>query len=252
MLSIIYQDDHLVVIDKPAGLLVHRSEIDRHETRFAVQLLRDQIGRRVIPVHRIDKGTSGLLVFCFDPGMAARLGEQFASRVVDKRYLAVVRGHSPQDLLIDHALAPPIDPYLRAPEKAAQPARTWLARVATIEVPVAVDRYPSSRYALVVLEPETGRRHQLRRHMKHIAHPIVGDATYGVGRHNRMIAAEFGVARLLLAAARLRFAHPASGVELDLRCAPGDGFADLLAAFQWQGAAAAALATPWREPPGAE
>ena len=245
MLTIIYQDESLVVIDKPPGLLVHRSEIDRHETRFAVQLLRDQIGRRVIPVHRLDKGTSGLLVFCFLPEMAARLSEQFAGRSVAKRYLAVVRGWPAAELTIDHALAPPVDPYLRSGCGEAQPALTRLRRLATTELPFAVDRYPSSRYALLALEPETGRRHQLRRHLKHIAHPIIGDATYGVGRHNRKIADEFGVARLLLAAVRLRFVHPVSGNTLDLSCATGDGFADLLDRFGWTDEADTAVRAPW-------
>jgi len=245
MLPIIHLDEHLVVIDKPPGLLVHRSEIDRHETRFAVQLLRDQLGRRVYPVHRLDKGTSGLLVFAFDPAVASALGEAFASRAVDKRYLAVVRGHPPAELLIDHALAPPVDPYLRVDKTAAQPARTRLLRLATTEQPWAVDRYPGSRYALVALEPETGRRHQLRRHMKHIAHPILGDATYGVGRHNRRLASELGVARLLLAAVRLRFVHPVTQASLDVSCRPGDGFAELLEQWTWAPAAQAGLLRDW-------
>lgn len=236
MLPIVYQDEHLVVIDKPPGLLVHRSEIDRHETRFAVQLLRDQLGRRVHPAHRLDKGTSGLLVFAFEPAVAAALGAAFAGRAVEKRYLAVVRGHPPAELLIDHPLAPPRDPYLRAAPAAAQPAHTALRCLATVEVPIAVERYPTSRYALVELTPETGRRHQLRRHMKHIAHPIIGDATYGKGQHNRMVAAEFGVARLLLAAVGLGFAHPVDGRRLQLACAPGESFARLAAAWGWPGA----------------
>src|SRR5512137_621521 len=148
MLSIVFQDEHLVVIDKPPGLLVHRSEIDRSETRFAVQLLRDQLGRRVSPVHRLDRGTSGLLVFAFEPEVTARLAAQFAGRGVAKRYLAIVRGTPPEDLLIDHPLERPEDPYLHRGGSGPQPARTRLARLATAEIPVAVDRYPTSRYAL--------------------------------------------------------------------------------------------------------
>lgn len=246
MLPIVFQDEHLVVIDKPPGLLVHRSEIDRSETRFAVQLLRDQLGRRVSPVHRLDRGTSGLLVFAFEAEVAARLATQFAERGVDKRYLAIVRGVPPEDLVIDHPLDRPEDPYAQRGGSGAQPARTRLARLATAEIAVRVDRYPTSRYALVALAPETGRRHQLRRHLKHIAHPIIGDATYGVGRHNRLFAERYGVSRLLLAAVGLSFVHPTTGLPLRLSTEPGEGFERVAAELGW--AAALARVTPSATP----
>jgi tRNA pseudouridine65 synthase len=233
MLPIVFQDAHLVVIDKPPGLLVHRSEIDRSETRFAVQLLRDQLGRRVSPVHRLDRGTSGLLVFGFEPCVTAALAAQFAGRGVAKRYLAIVRGTPPEDAFIDHPLDRPEDPYAQRGASGPQPARTHLVRLAMAEIPVRVDRYPSSRYALVVLMPETGRRHQLRRHMKHIAHPIVGDATYGVGRHNRLFAERYGVSRLLLAAVGLAFRHPVTGTPLSLHTGPGEGFERVATDLGW-------------------
>jgi tRNA pseudouridine65 synthase len=244
MLPIVFQDEHLVVIDKPPGLLVHRSEVDRRETRFAVQLLRDQLGRRVSPAHRLDRGTSGLLVFAFEAPVAAALAELFAQRAVAKRYLAIVRGTPPAELLIDHPLAPPGDPYAQRGGTRAQPARTRLACLATAEIPVRVDRYPSSRYALVALDPETGRRHQLRRHLKHVAHPIVGDATYGVGRHNRLFAERYGVDRLLLAAVGLSFAHPVTGAPLRLATGPGDGFERVAQGLGWGGVLADQPAAP--------
>ena len=221
MLDILYRDDWLIAIHKPSGLLVHRSPIAAHEQRFAVQLLRDQIGQRVYPAHRLDRGTSGVLLFALEREVARTLAQRFESQAVDKRYLAIVRGHPPEHGLIDHALVRRLDPVevrrgkgagardalpedveegeggqftaaeLEAPltggaegavEPAAQAARTRFRRLATVELPHAVDRYPTSRYALVELFPETGRRHQLRRHLKHIAHPIIGDATYGTGR----------------------------------------------------------------------
>ena len=188
-LHILYRDDGLIAIDKPSGLLVHRSDIDRRETRFAVQLLRDQIGRRVYPAHRLDRGTSGMLLFAYDGETASKLGAQFESRAVEKTYLAVVRGHPPESGVIDHPLARRPDDYEHLPANAslaAQPALTRYRRLAVTELPYAVDRYPTSRYALVELNPETGRRHQLRRHLKHLAHPIIGDSTYGKGRHNRL------------------------------------------------------------------
>jgi tRNA pseudouridine65 synthase len=236
MLTILYRDEHLIAIDKPAGLLVHRSDIDRHETRFAVQLLRDQIGCHVQPAHRLDKGTSGVLLFAFDAETTRRLGEQFEGGEVAKTYLAVVRGWPPPAGSIDHPLARQYDDYGRVLKEAeAQPARTDYRRLATIELPHAVDRYPTARYALVALSPLTGRRHQLRRHMKHIAHPIVGDATHGKGRHNRFFQQQFGCGRLLLACVELRFRHPLTGEPVLIRAPLGDQFATVVERFGWPG-----------------
>jgi len=118
----------------------------------------------------------------------------------------------------------------------AQPAVTHYRRLATVELPFAVDRYATARYALVELRPLTGRRHQLRRHLKHIAHPIVGDATHGKGRHNRFVAEQFGCGRLLLACVELAFRHPTSGEMLTLRAGVGDDFGALAARLGWSDA----------------
>lgn len=235
MLEILYRDEHLVAIHKPSGLLVHRSEIDRHETRFAVQLLRDQIGRRVWAAHRLDKGTSGVLLFALDPGTAGWLGRQFEAGEVAKTYLAVVRGHPPDAGTIDHLLRRQQDDYEFAGDAAsvaAQPALTHYRRLAVAELPHRVDRYPTSRYALLEIEPKTGRRHQIRRHLKHIAHPIIGDATYGKGRHNRLFAELFGSRRLLLACSRLAVRHPQGG-WLAVAAPPATDFAAVTTALGW-------------------
>ncbi len=232
-LSILYRDDRLIAIDKPPGLLVHRSDIDRHETRFAVQLLRDQVGRRVQPVHRLDKGTSGVLLFAFDAETARELGKQFETNAVQKQYLAVVRGWPPESGVIDAPLLRRHDDYGAAVSTEAQPAVTRYRRLATIELPFEVEGFPTSRYGLVELEPLTGRRHQLRRHLANIAHPIVGDATYGRGRHNRFFQQQFGCRRLLLMCAGLRFRHP-SADEVCIRAMPTGEFADLLDRFGWR------------------
>ena len=216
---------------------MHRSPIDRHETRFAVQVLRDQLGRRVQPVHRLDKGTSGVLLFAFDTDTTRHLGEQFEAQQVDKRYLAVVRGWPPASGLIDHRLTPEPDPRTGRDSAPAQPARTRFTCLATVELPHAVDRYPTSRYALVALSPETGRRHQLRRHLKHIAHPIIGDATHGKGAHNRFFQDHFDCHRLLLACTSLRVQHPVSGETLTLQAPIGDTFARTVTQLGWSEAA---------------
>jgi tRNA pseudouridine65 synthase len=224
----------LLAIDKPAGLLVHRSDIDRHETRFAVQLLRDQIGRRVQPVHRLDKGTSGVLLFALDAATLRALSGQFERNQVAKAYWAVVRGWTPESGTIDHPLSREYDDYgRRLAAMEAQPARTDYRRLATVELPHLVERYPTSRYSLVELVPHTGRRHQLRRHLKHIAHPIIGDATHGKGRHNRFFQQQFGCHRLLLACAELNFHHPTSGDALCIRAPVGGQFAELCGRFGW-------------------
>jgi tRNA pseudouridine65 synthase len=234
MLPILYRDERVAVVNKPSGLLVHRSPIDRHEKRFAVQMLRDQLGRRVYPAHRLDKGTSGALAFALDREMASALAAAFAGNEVGKTYLAVVRGWPEQSGLIDHELAAVRDEYALPAESSARPARTSYRRLAAVELPVRVDRYPTSRYALVALYPETGRRHQLRRHLAHVSHPIIGDSTYGKGAHNRLFAERYGVRRLMLACTALQFRHPASGELLSIHAAPGEEFESLAARFGWR------------------
>jgi tRNA pseudouridine65 synthase len=233
-LPILFRDEHLVVIDKPAGLLVHRSPVDARETRFAVQLLRDQLGRYVYPVHRLDKGTSGALVFALDTASARSLGESFATAGVDKVYLALVRGWPEESGEIDHALRPVTDGVLTAGAWEAQSARTSYERLASFELPYRVDRYPTSRYALLRLRPHTGRRHQLRRHLAHLSHPIVGDSTYGKGAHNRLFERLYGVRRLMLASVSLEFPHPVTRQPLRIDAPLAQDFASVLRSLGWE------------------
>ncbi len=237
MLDILYRDDYLVAINKPAGLLVHRSNIDRHETRFAVQLLRDQIGQRVFPLHRLDKPTSGVLLFALDSESARTVGLQFERNEIDKHYLAVVRGWPTDSGAIDHPLSRQFDDYGRrfAEGHSAErlPAVTEYRRLACIELDEAVDRYATSRYALVELMPKTGRQHQLRRHLKHIAHPIIGDANWGKGVHNRFFQRQFDCHRLLLASTRLELQHPQTGCALSIVAPLEDNFADVVRFLGW-------------------
>ena len=237
LLEILYRDDFLVAINKPSGLLVHRSNLDRHETRFAVQMLRDQIGLRVYPLHRLDKPTSGVLLFALDSETAREVGLQFERDEIAKRYLAVVRGWPAEAGVIDHPLARRFDDYGRRQEIAAiadaLPAVTEYRRLATVELPEAVDRYPSARYALVELRPHSGRQHQLRRHLKHIAHPVIGDSNWGKGVHNRFFERRLGSRRLMLSCVELSLRHPARNERLVIGGAPESSFSAVTDALGW-------------------
>lgn len=213
LLPILHLDARLVAVHKPAGLLVHRTGLDAHETLFALQLVRDQLGQLVYPVHRLDKGTSGVLVFALSPQVARELGTAFESQQVHKHYLAFVRGWPPAQTLVDHALREE-DTSREAP---AQPAQTRVRRLAMMELDQPDGRHATTRAALVQAEPLTGRRHQIRRHLKHMAHPIIGDATHGKGPLNRWWAALLGMQRLWLHAAQIELPDPTSGETLRIR-----------------------------------
>jgi tRNA pseudouridine65 synthase len=231
MLPILYQDEHLVVIDKPSGLLVHRSMIDKHETRFALQMTRDQIGQYVYPVHRLDKPTSGVLVMGLSSDVATKLSEQFMQKTITKKYIALVRGYTVAEGCIDYALKEELDKMTdkkAQQDKLAQEAITHYKTLWQGEIPIAVGRYPSARYSLLSLIPETGRKHQLRRHMKHIFHPIVGDTTHGDGKHNTMFRENFSLNRLLLVAKELSFEHPVTGEPIELSASIGEEFEKVL------------------------
>ncbi len=235
-MEILYRDDCLVAVHKPAGLLVHRSLIDKHATDFALQRVRDQLGRRVYPVHRLDRPTSGVLLFALDAGTARTLTAQFTAGQVVKTYRAIVRGYLEPEGVIDHALREELDVLADAnadPNKAPQTAITQFRRLATVELPFPVSRYPTARYSLVELQPQTGRKHQLRRHLKHIFHPIIGDTTHGDGRHNQFFARHFANQRLLLAATRLQLRHPQTGEVLLIRAPLAADFQRIVAALGW-------------------
>ncbi len=232
-LTELYRDPWLLAVHKPAGLLVHRSPIDRHETEFALQYARAMNGgEHVYPVHRLDRPTSGVLVFARDAQTASVLGKALMAGEVAKTYLAMVRGWTPEQGLIDHPLREePEDRRRKDEPQPVREARTRYRRLAITEIPVEIEGHPTSRYSLVELTPETGRRHQLRRHMKHISHPIIGDANHGRGRHNRYFAERFGQGRLMLAATGMSFSHPLSGQTLHLRAAPEASFLQVLSIF---------------------
>jgi tRNA pseudouridine65 synthase len=227
MLRILYRDPWMIAIHKPAGLLVHRSQIDRYETRNAMHLLRDQIGDWVYPVHRLDKPVSGVLLFALNPDTARGLTAAFTEGLTQKSYLALVRGYCPESGTIDYPLKEELDEAtdaLACRNKAAQEAITEFTRLGTTELAEPVGRYATARYSLVGLTPLTGRKHQLRRHMKHIFHPIVGDTTHGDGVHNRFFREHFLSNQLMLASIRLEIKHPTHGEPLTIETQPDSGF----------------------------
>lgn len=235
-LQLIYRDRYYVAVDKPAGMLVHRTRISEDQ-RFVLQTLRDQLGRRVYPVHRLDRPTSGVLLFALSSEAARRLVDCFQQRQVAKRYLAVVRGYVDESGLIDYPLL--------SEGGVRQPAVTGFFRRATVELPIPVSRYPSARYSLVELHPETGRMHQIRRHMKHLFHPVIGDTTHGDGRHNRLFREQFAVHRLLLMATGVRFRHPYSGVPVEIGLQPDSEMQRLFSRLGWDQSCWTNSSTAW-------
>ncbi|MCG3173754.1 MAG: tRNA pseudouridine synthase C [Myxococcota bacterium] len=197
VLPILFRDEWLCAVDKPSGLAVHRGWARERDT--AMTLLRDQLGQWVYPPHRLDRGTSGCLVFALNPEAARALGEQFERGEVFKRYLALTRGEWRDPVLLDHPV--------RADRKG-------------VRVPAATAFRPLARgggFTLTEAIPRTGRLHQIRQHLKHLGHPIVGDVEYGKGDINRRFRAEFGFHRLALHAAELRLKHPVTGAGFIFR-----------------------------------
>ncbi|GGA79048.1 tRNA pseudouridine(65) synthase TruC [Neiella marina] len=212
-LPILYLDDYIVAIDKPSGLLVHRTALARGEVWFAMQLVRDLLGRHVFPVHRLDRPTSGVLLFALSADVARVIGEQFQLHQVAKSYLALARGWLQGQGSVDYPLKEQLDKTtdrLADQQKQAQQAVSHYCALSHLELPYAAGRYKSSRLTWLRLTPETGRKHQLRRHLAHLRHPIIGDTTHGDGRQNRAFADFSKVQRLMLHAESLTLKHPVS------------------------------------------
>lgn len=224
-LSVLYRDRYYVAVYKPAGLLVHRTRIAAGE-QFAMQLLRDQLGCWVYPVHRLDRPACGVLLFALQPESARRMVRLFEQRTVVKSYLVVARGYTAAAECIDY-------PLQEEPGRARQSAVTCYRRLRQVELPFAVGRYPSARYSLLRVVPETGRRHQIRKHLKHIFHPVVGDTTHGDGAHNRFFRRHFECGRLLLMAASLSFRHPFGDTEVHIQTGPDTEIEQLFGRLGW-------------------
>jgi len=224
-LSILYHDDDVVVVDKPANLLVHRTDLV-DDPNAALQRTRDQIGQWLYPVHRLDRPTSGALVFARRPGAANQLAADFRGGSIAKSYLAVVRGWPPEHGVIHRPLKP-------GKGKPPRSSRSRFVRLATTELPFAVSRFPTTRYALILAAPDSGRFHQVRRHLKGISHPIIGDTAHGDRHHNRFFREHLGTRRLLLHAWWLGFRQPSTGERIVVRAPPPVAFGELAETFGW-------------------
>ncbi|GIX36722.1 MAG: pseudouridylate synthase [Lysobacteraceae bacterium] len=225
-LTVLYQHDALVVVDKPAGLMVHDSALARGESEFAIDRLRRQFGGPVFLVHRLDRATSGCLMLALDRDTATAMGRRLMAREVDKDYLAVCRGWPEDTGLIDH----PLDGGPGKPTR--KPARTAFEVLARGELPEAAAGFPTARFALLRCRPLSGRFRQIRRHLKHIRHPLVGDTSHGDGQRNRMFRAR-GVHRMLLHAWRLGWTD-GQGRRVEVEAPLDAGFQRALDLFGWR------------------
>jgi tRNA pseudouridine65 synthase len=208
MLEILYQDTDLVAINKPHGLLVHRTNIALDANEFSVQLLRDQIGQTVYPVHRLDRKTAGVLLFALSKKVNSAMQVQFMEGLVKKQYLAIVRGFTADETTIDYALT--------REDGKVQDAVTHFKTISKSEIDLPHGKFETSRYSLIDVFPETGRMHQIRKHMAHLRHPIIGDRPHGCNKQNKLFLEKFSMNTMMLHARQLSFSHPVTKVELTI------------------------------------
>jgi tRNA pseudouridine65 synthase len=225
MLDILYRDDHLIAINKPHGLLVHRSYIAADVEEFALQLLRDQIGQKVFPVHRIDRKTGGILLFALDKTTEIAMQQQFMADAVHKKYLAIVRGHTPDGQDINYPL--------RKENGTLQEAFTYYATLQRAELDVPYGAHATSRYSLIDVTPKTGRMHQIRKHLAHVFHPIIGDRTHGCNKQNKLFKDKWEMTTMLLHAHELKFKHPVSGDDVNILAPLRPEFGEVMTLMGW-------------------
>ncbi len=225
-LEVLYQDDHLIAIDKPPGIHVHPTHLSKGEDS-CMRILRDQIGQWVYPVHRLDRATSGVLLFALDKDSAAKTMQQFIDRKIKKRYWAVVRGYVSSEININH-------PLKEEPHKPPADATTIVKPLAKVELPFPIGSFTTARYSLVEANPVTGRKNQVRKHFVHISHPIVGDVRYGDGKHNRLFREQFSIKRLLLMAMGIELIQPATDNTISIKAPLPDAVKTLFLRIGWE------------------
>lgn len=228
MLDILFEDEQLVIIDKPAGLLVHRTRQAFGEDENALIQLRDQIGSWVSPVHRLDRATSGILLFAKNEEILPVLKALFMDREIQKHYLTIVRGiPSEKEGLIDH-------PLHSERSNKRQEAQTRYRVLAESEIPFnSTGRYPTSRYSIMEMDLLTGRTHQIRRHLAHIRHYILGDKKHGDNKQNIFFETQFGLQNLLLHSWKLGFIHPMTKERIQISCPPPPHFQKIMLELNW-------------------
>jgi tRNA pseudouridine65 synthase len=223
--EILFRDENLVVINKPHGVVVHRSSYVGEADIYAVQELRKQLGQYVYPCHRIDRKTSGILVFTLNQESARRMQELFAGNFIKKNYLAIVRGYTDDLGVIDYTLIN---------EKGkSQEALTNYKTIKRVELDIPFGKFKTSRYSLVDAEPHTGRMHQIRKHLAHIHHPIIGDRPHGCNKQNRLFKELFQMDTMMLHAHKILFSHPESGKEIKLKASLHTEFQRMIDTLQF-------------------
>lgn len=225
MLEIIYRDEHLIAINKPHDMLVHRSSIAADVEEFAMQILRDQIGAKVYPAHRIDRKTGGVLLFALSKEVEKAMQQQFMNNQVHKKYLAIVRGHTPDSGDIDYPL--------RKENGTLQDAFTAYRTLQRAELPIPLGKHETSRYSLIEAEPTTGRMHQLRKHFAHIFHPIIGDRTHGCNKQNKLFKEKWEMTTMLLHASQLSFTHPVTNEPVTITAELQPKFLEVMRMMGW-------------------
>ncbi|PWH86668.1 pseudouridine synthase [Brumimicrobium oceani] len=208
-LEIVYEDEYILAINKAAGLLVHRTKLARDAKEFALQILRDQVGYQVTPIHRLDRKTSGVLLFAKQQEFVHPFQLALQDDNTQKRYLAIVRGYFPDEITVDY-------PLINDSGK-TQEALTQFRLIQRTEVPLPFGKFETSRYSLIEAFPRTGRMHQIRKHLNHLRHPIIGDRPHGCNKQNALFLKEFGLEKMLLHAESLRIWHPFLEKELVIK-----------------------------------
>lgn len=235
-LEVLYRDENYIAINKPSGLLVHRSFLDKHETQFAMQMLRDQIGQHVFPVHRLDRPTSGILLFALSSEAARDINQLFIDGQISKRYLALVRGFAPESVFLDKPLKEELDKIadkFADQNKEPQEAQTQFNCLHQAMLPIPIGKYPTVRYSLVECFPKTGRKHQIRRHLKHLSLPIIGDVNHGDNQHNQFFREHFELRRLMLFATELNFVHPYTQQLINIKAPLGEAMLTICQQLGW-------------------
>ncbi len=225
MLEILYQDEYLVAINKPHGLLVHRSPIATNTDTFAVQELRDQLGRHVYPAHRLDRKTSGVLLFALDKSVLPALQQQFTEHSLEKTYWAILRGYAEDSGTIDYALT--------NDKGKIQEAITHYKILQRTEIDIPFGKHATSRYSFIEAKPVTGRMHQLRKHFAHILHPIIGDRPHGCNKQNKLFLEKWQMGTMLLHAKSLQLEHPITHKPLDLKAGLQSEFQRMLETLEF-------------------